>query len=164
MGAHQSPSNQTDTWLTPPEIIAALGPFDLDPCAAPIPRPFETAKTTITKPCCGLSLPWRSDARVFCNPPYGGPSIITPWMRKMAGHNHGTALIFARTETAMFHRYVWERASAIFFFEGRLYFHRPNGMRAAANAGAPSCLVAYGAYDAERLQQYTRPGKFLKLS
>jgi hypothetical protein len=26
---------KTDCWLTPPEIIRALGPFDLDPCAAP---------------------------------------------------------------------------------------------------------------------------------
>lgn len=30
-----------DEWLTPPEIIKALGPFDLDPCA-PINRPWST--------------------------------------------------------------------------------------------------------------------------
>lgn len=31
--------NYSDEWYTPPEIIEALGEFDLDPCAAP-PR-FE---------------------------------------------------------------------------------------------------------------------------
>lgn len=63
----------------------------------------------------------------------------------------------------MFHTYVWERATAVFFFKGRLYFHYPDGTRAAANAGAPSCLVAYGIEDARRLKKYARPGKFLAL-
>ena len=36
------------------------------------------------------------------NPPYGPPPVIGPWMRRMAAHGHGTALIFARTETAIF--------------------------------------------------------------
>lgn len=59
--------------------------------------------------------------------------------------------------------YVWERATAVFFFKGRLFFHYPDGRRAAANAGAPSCLVAYGERDAARLGMYRRPGKFLSL-
>ena len=34
--AHQRPHRgASDVWLTPPEIIDAVGPFDLDPCAAP---------------------------------------------------------------------------------------------------------------------------------
>lgn len=161
MGSHHPPKFQTDTWLTPPEIIESLGPFDFDPCAAPIPRPFETASTMLTRPDDGLVEAWRG--RVWLNPPYGGPNIITPWMRRMAEHDHGTALIFARTETAMFHEYVWGCASAVFFFKGRLHFHYPDGTRAAANAGAPSCLVAYGIEDAHRLKKYAHPGKFLPL-
>lgn len=140
MGAHHSPRFQTDTWLTPPEIIDALGPFDFDPCAAPEPRPFDTATSMVAKPFDGLEIAWLG--RTWLNPPYGGPNIITPWMHRLSEHNHGTALIFARTETAMFHAYVWARASAVFFFKGRLHFHYPDGTRAAANAGAPSCLVA----------------------
>lgn len=35
MGSHQSARAKTTTWLTPPELIQALGPFDLDPCASP---------------------------------------------------------------------------------------------------------------------------------
>ena len=30
MGAHQSHRAKTTTWLTPPHIIEAVGPFDLD--------------------------------------------------------------------------------------------------------------------------------------
>ena len=36
-----------DEWLTPPEIIQALGHFDLDPCS-PIDRPWPTAKVRQT--------------------------------------------------------------------------------------------------------------------
>ena len=42
MGGHQAATMGTDEWLTPPEIIKALGPFDLDPCS-PITRPWDTA-------------------------------------------------------------------------------------------------------------------------
>ena len=35
LSSHQRPHRgATDVWLTPPHMIAALGPFDLDPCAA----------------------------------------------------------------------------------------------------------------------------------
>ncbi len=44
MGSHQSPRMKTDEWLTPPCILEALGPFDLDPCAVAGPfRPWPTA-------------------------------------------------------------------------------------------------------------------------
>lgn len=34
LSGHQRPNaGLSDDWLTPPEIIEALGPFDLDPCA-----------------------------------------------------------------------------------------------------------------------------------
>ena len=150
MGTHQSASMLSDEWLTPPEVLAALGPFDLDPCACSIPRPWPTAARHYTREDNGLTKPWAG--RVFCNPPYGGPSVVGPWMRRMADHATGVALIFARTETELFHETVWQRASGVLFLKGRLFFHRPDGGRAAANAGAPSCLVAYGASDAERLR------------
>lgn len=61
----------TDTWLTPPYIVKALGTFDLDPCAAPAPRPWEFAPNNydITQGQDGTVLPW--SGRVWCNPPYG---------------------------------------------------------------------------------------------
>ena len=161
MGTHQSASMLSDEWLTPPHIIAALGEFDLDPCACSEPRPWATAKRHYTRGDNGLRQPW--DGRVWCNPPYGGPSVVGPWMRRMKDHGRGTALIFARTETEVFHDTVWERATGVLFFVGRLYFHRRDGSRAVANAGAPSCLVAYGQRDLEILLRSGLPGKMVAL-
>jgi hypothetical protein len=161
IGAHHSPRFETKVWLTPPDILAAMGAFDLDPCAAPEPRPWATAAQHYTRADDGLTKPWAG--RVWLNPPYGGPAIIGPWMRRMAAHNHGTALIFARTETTMFHRCVWEAASGVLFLEGRLFFHRPDGTRADGNAGAPSCLVAYGREDADLLALKPVKGHYVPL-
>jgi hypothetical protein len=84
-------------------------------------------------------------------------------MRRMVEHGVGTALIFARTETAVFFETVWRAATAVLFIEGRLFFHRPDGSRAPANAGAPSCLVAYGQNDASQLKRSGIRGQFVPL-
>jgi len=139
MSEHQSSQAKTVEWLTPPEIVKALGPFDLDP-ATPINRPWDTAKKHYNVHDDGLNQPWAG--RVWMNPPYGKDTPF--WMRRLAYHGNGIALIFARTETAMFFESVWPKASAIFFFEGRLNFHFPDGSRCPSNSGAPSVLVAYG--------------------
>lgn len=146
-GIHTLPNRgATDEWLTPPEIIEALGPFDLDP-AAPVERPWPTAGAHYTIEDDGLSRPWFG--RVWLNPPYGAQ--VTTWLERLADHGRGTALIAARTETEVFHRFVWGRASALLFFHGRLFFHYPDGRRAKSNAGHGSVLVAYGDVDADRL-------------
>jgi hypothetical protein len=142
MGSHQSARAVTTTWLTPPELIDEFGPFDLDPCAAPSPRPWPTAKRHIELPEDGLAADWGASF-VWCNPPYSLEAW--DWMEKLADHGNGIGLVFARTETAGFVRTVWERADAVLFLHGRLHFHYPDGTRAAANSGAPSVLVAYGA-------------------
>lgn len=160
MGGHHSPAMLKDEWLTPPEIIRALGPFDLDPCA-PIVRPWEMANEHYTIEDNGLRKPWHQ--RVWMNPPYGGPSIVGPWLRRMADHGRGTALIFARTETELFFETVWNRATALLFMRGRLHFHHVDGKRAAHNAGAPSVLIAYGDDDAARLAACGIEGKFIRL-
>jgi hypothetical protein len=155
MGGHQSTAALKDEWLTPPSIITALGPFDLDPCA-PIDRPWETAREHYTINDDGYARPWFG--RVWLNPPYG--SDTGRWLRKLSEHGNGIALVFARTETEAFHRYVWPSADALFFFAGRLYFRHVTGQRANANAGAPSVLIAYGRENAERLRDFGWPGKY----
>jgi hypothetical protein len=164
MGSHQSAAMLKDEWLTPPEIIDALGgpdSFDLDPCA-PIKRPWDMAKEHFTIADNGLLKPWHG--RVWFNPPYGGPKIVGPWMRRMADHGHGTTLIFARTETELFFETVWAKATALLFLRGRLYFHHVDGVRADANAGAPSVLIAYGEDDAAILCNCSIKGQFVRLS
>lgn len=141
MGSHQSPAAITDEWLTPPEILAALGAFDLDPCAPhESRRPWAMAAKHYDQEQDGLSQPWHG--RVWLNPPYGRET--GKWLRRLAEHGDGIALIFARTETDMFFQHVWDRADAVLFLRGRLHFHYVDGRRAPNNGGAPSCLVAYG--------------------
>jgi len=139
LSGHQSARMKNDEWLTPPEIVKALGHFDLDPCA-PIVRPWETAARHFTVEDDGLVQPWHG--RVWCNPPFGREAV--KWLRRMAAHGNGVALIPARTETAMFYETVWGAADAVLFMQGRPHFHYVDGRRAAANSGAPICLVAYG--------------------
>lgn len=158
MGGHQSQRAGKDEWLTPPAIINALGPFDLDPCA-PIIRPWPTAANHYTILDNGLAQPWFG--RVWCNPPYGRET--GEWLGRLSAHGRGTALIFARTETDMFFRCVWDRADALLFLRGRLHFHHVDGTRAAANAGAPSVLVAYGPEDRERLAGCSIDGQLVRL-
>jgi hypothetical protein len=156
MSSHQSASSESEVWLTPPDILAGLGQFDLDPCAAPEPRPWPTAKEHFTRADDGFNRPWKG--RVFLNPPYGNAASNARWLERLADHNHGTALIFARTETEAFHEQVWPKAAAILFFKGRLHFHHPDGRRAKDNGGAPSCLIAYGPVDAVKLEHAHRRG------
>ena len=147
----------TDIWLTPPEIIQALGQFDLDPCAH-IEQPWETAKTMYTIEDDGFSKEWFG--RVWMNPPY---SEIGRWMQKLCNHGNGIALTFARTETHYFHNYVWGKATAVFFFDGRIFFHRGNGVKAKNNAGAPSVLIAYGRENAKALKTCKLRGFYTEL-
>ena len=171
IGSHTKPNQgTTNTWLTPPALIDALGPFDLDPCAAPSPRPWLTAARHIELPEDGLAASWSAPRctaceklsdpknlclvtpyRCFINPPYG--KEVDAWLDKLSTHGSGLALIFARTETATWHRYIWPRAHSIFFFNGRLWFHHPDGKRGSSNAGGPSALVSYSVPDTECLMK-----------
>lgn len=160
IGSHTRPNRgATDTWLTPKEIVRALGPFDLDPCAAPEPRPWWTALRHIALPLDGLMASW-NDERVWLNPPYG--SQTGKWLKRLAAHGKGTALVFARTETKDWHEHIWPEATGVLFLEGRLHFHYPTGARARANAGGPSALIAYGEYDAARLAAASVEGFHIK--
>jgi hypothetical protein len=158
VGGHTRPNNgRTNDWITPNYILEALGPFDLDPCACD-PQPWPTAQRMYTCADNGLYKTW--EGRIWLNPPYGAD--IGSWMALMAQHNHGTALVFARTETAWFVESVWGKASALLFLYGRLHFCYPTGQRAEANSGGPSVLIAYGAEDAEVLRTCGLPGSLVK--
>lgn len=159
IGGHQSSRNLSDVWLTPPWILAHLGEFDLDPCGAPPPRPWETARHSISLPRDGLADTWHG--RVWLNPPYSSAAAL--WLRRMADHQHGTALVFARTDTAWFQDHVLSSASSLFFLRGRVRFHRQDGIQARDNGGAPSVLVSYGDMDAEILSELPLAGQYVSL-
>ena len=132
--------------MTPPEWIKALGRFDLDP-ACPPDMPWPTAAKMLTKAQDGLTAEWHG--RVWLNPPFGSEAAL--WLRRMAAHGNGIALIPARTETAMFYESVWGKADAVCFVKGRPHFHRTDGSRAPFNSGAPIALIAYGSDNVFRL-------------
>lgn len=164
---------KSDEWYTPPAIITALGgwqAFDLDPCA-PIVQPHPTALRRLTLADDGLVHAWRG--RVWLNPPYS-QRPYRAFMQRMAAHMHGTALIFARTETGAFATLVWDVATALLFLRGRLSFlgadgqpkqrtNRDGSAGGPENAGAPSVLVAYGLRDADVLAGCGLVGAFVPL-
>ena len=137
LGSHQRTVGKSQDWITPKHIIDALGPFDLDPCAA-WPRPWACAAVNNTAT--GLEMEW--GGAVWLNPPFDRYQV-GKWVRKLANHGNGIALLHARTEADWFVP-VWEKASAILFLSDRLYFHYPDGRRAEANSGAPAVLAAFG--------------------
>lgn len=78
-------TNNNDEWLTPLNIINALGEFNLDPCS-PIKRPWDTAKNHYSlNDGDGLLLPWHG--RIWLNPPYGRDTF--KWLEKLSNHQGG---------------------------------------------------------------------------
>lgn len=142
-GIHTKPNNGlSNDWITPEWVIKALGPFDLDPCASAV-QPWRTARRMISPPNDGLAKRWRG--RVWMNSPYG--QKLKMWIERLADHGNGIALVPGRTEVeSWFWPFIWERATAILFFRGRLYFHRPDGAR-LGNAGHGSVLAIYGTHN-----------------
>lgn len=132
-----------EEWLTPPKMVQALGAFDLDPCSASN-MPWVLARDAYTKEQDGLLHNWRG--RVWLNPPYGNKT--DRWLKRMAQHGNGIALIFARTETRMFFDYVWNIAYGLYFIKGRISFYNEDGTRGDYSGGAPSVLIAYSLEDA----------------
>ena len=96
-------TNYSDEWYTPPRIVSALGPFDLDPSAGPM----NHAARNIRHPEeCGLSVEW--SGRVWLNPPY---SNVHEWLAKFVAHGDGITLVNARPETQWFQRLVANAAA-----------------------------------------------------
>lgn len=133
IGGHNLPNKgATDVWLTPLEIILALGEFDLDPCGE---QNHPTAKIIYSE--CGLMQRWFG--RVWLNPPYSG---VEAWLDRLAAHGKGIALVFARVETKWAQR-ILPKAKSVFFPAGRIYFLTQH-LERKGNAGAPSMFIAFG--------------------
>lgn len=131
----------TVTWLTPPDWIEKLGPFDLDPCCPPV-MPWPTAARMLTEKHDGLATPW--EGRVWLNPPFGRQAKAHLWVAKLQQHGNGIGLTHACVETGMFYDSVWYKADAICFPQGRPHFYYEDGTRADFNSGAAMALFAYG--------------------
>ena len=99
----------SDEWYTPKEVLKALGRFDLDPCA-PVRPLWPTAEVMYDRNMNGLSLKW--EGRVWLNPPYSRP-LIEQFVRKLAEHGNGIALLFNRCDSKMFQDVIFEKATGM---------------------------------------------------
>lgn len=145
--AHESSRNESFEWYTPPEIFEGLGlRFDLDPCSPGEGKSFVPADRHYTIHDDGLSSPW--SGTVFVNPPYGPE---TPkWMRKLAEHGDGIALVFSRTDVKWFQE-VGVKADLVCFVSGRIKFFKGSIDERGGTPGAGSMLLAYGDKSAKAL-------------
>lgn len=117
-------SSATPEWSTPQDFFDTLDKefhFTLDPCST-----HENAKCKkhYTKVENGLTQDWSGEI-VFCNPPYGAKSTAE-WIKKCSEEASKpdttvVMLIPARTDTAAFHDYIYQKAE-IRFVRGRLKF------------------------------------------
>lgn len=159
VGGHQSANITTNEWLTPPEVLAKLGPFDLDPCS-PVNRPWDTAKTHYTILDNGLVKPWFG--RVWLNPPYG--DLMTAWLKLMSEHGNGLTLIFNRSDRNDVHDYCLAKADSMLLVRQRFTFYRTDGTLADSNGGAPNVFFSYGEMNAQALEECGIKGRHIPLN
>lgn len=152
-------TQSSDEWYTPKEIIDALGEFDLDPCA-PIEPLWPTAKLMYNKNIDGLKQDW--SGRVWLNPPYSRP-LIEQFVKKLATHGNGIALLFNRCDSKMFQDIIFEKATAMKFLRSRIKFFRPDGTQ-GGSPGCGSILIAFGKENAEILKNCSIEGKYIQLN
>ena len=148
-GRSDLPNARKAEWYTPPAIFDALGlRFDLDPCCPPGGLSWIPTENFYAPPADGLALPWHG--RVWLNPPYGTRDHA--WVDRLAAHGDGIALVFARTDSAWWHRAA-QSSDAICFLRRRLVFVDRHGEPASNNGGSPSTLIGWGAACASALQR-----------
>lgn len=123
-----------DTTLTPLDLIEKLGGFDFDPCGY---AGHPTAKDMIVWPQDGLLRPWIGS--VWCNPPYSDPG---PWMKRMARHSNGIALVLCSTDTEWFQDTA-KSAEHFLFMKGRPRFLRTD--RTEVGLMRATVLIGWGA-------------------
>lgn len=147
----------SDTWLTPPELVRLLGPFDLDPCCPP-KMPWKTARRMVHQPQDGLAVKW--GGLVWCNPPYSEP---LPWIRRMAEHREGIMLLPAKSPETRWGQELLASADLLLMLKGRLLFHYVDGTRSKGK-WSPYLLAAYGKQCQARLRNitYLYPGVLLR--
>ena len=137
---HERPGEgETNEWYTPKTFFTQLGEhitFDLDPCSPGVGVSHVPARRVFTKDDDGLTQQW--EGLVFCNPPYGRE--VGLWAEKCAAHGNSMALVFARVDTAWFHKAV-ATADGVFFLAGRVKFHKAPTKVTPVPVPALSCGV-----------------------
>lgn len=164
-------SSAEEKWQTPPEVFQLLDEefrFTLDPCAQHDSAKCEKYYTPEED---GLAQSWEGET-VFVNPPYNKPEEVckskckkkrcvergyhitervpgqVDWVKKSYEESRkpGTTVVMlipARTDTEMFHDYIYGRAE-IRFLRGRIKFINPTTKEPGDAAPFPSMIVVFG--------------------
>lgn len=151
-------TKSSDEYYTPKDLMDKLGTFDTDPCS-PIERPFDTARIHYTKEDDGLTKDW--EGVVWLNPPYSKP-LLDGFVRKLADHNNGMALLVNRTDNLLFYNIIFQKAKSMFVLRKRIKFLTPDGKTKSPMFG--SVLVAFGDECDNRLRNLKIEGKYIKLN
>lgn len=117
-----------DRYCTPQPIKTRLvdqlgGLADLDPCYDPRGLRLARLCYDIRQGQNGLNLRWHG--HVWLNPPYSKPG---PWLERAARHywaglvDSVTCIVNVQPGSRYWHRWVWEKATAVCFLEGRVAF------------------------------------------
>lgn len=141
-------SSNDETWRTPRSLFDSLDEefgFSLDAAAlsssALVPGNWfgPDHVDPVRRDCLTVNwLEYSGGGSVFMNPPYGRK--IGLFMAKAASYSdlRVVCLVPARTDTAWFHDYVFDRGASVRFLRGRLKFN--DGPNAAP---FPSAIVIY---------------------
>lgn len=146
-------------WQTPPDVVKALGKFDLDPCAS-TRQAFRTARVMWNKRQDGLSREWFG--RVWLNPPFD-PHLLPKFLSMMVEHNNGIALVPVSVTTKWWKNLVWPYAHSILFLHEKLVFYR--GKRRSATPRShmdrSEALVAFGRKNTTALKRSRIAGQLV---
>lgn len=140
-----------DLLQTPAWVWRALGPVDLDPCAA-LNTAIGRTNYVIERGQNGLLLAWHGF--VFCNPPF---SQKEQWAQRMVAHGNGILILPERGSAPWFGPLAL--AAGAYWVMGR----KVNfiGGRSTNNVG--SVLFPFGLEARNRILQSRLPGHFVEV-
>ncbi len=142
--------NTSDDFLTPPEIVEAMGQFDLDPCSSHRQHKRLACQEYRFPEDNGLLLPWHGS--VFVNPPF---SELQAWINRFTVHGDGVLLVPARVEVSWFWK-LWHACDGIFFTKGPVKYLCPEGKSPPRFFGGAFC--AMGELNVQRLHKIPLKG------
>ena len=128
-------------YYTHPDLVGALGPFDIDVCTGEF-RPWSHAPINYTLKEDGLAQDW-GGKKAWGNFPFDRYGI-TAWYKKFSDNNNGCALQIGKTDTQWFRGYVKPFATSMLLMDQRIYFYKRSGERHEANCGGAPIIVNYG--------------------
>lgn len=137
-----------------------IGKDKLEKTMKQIAKLWQTATQMYNKNHDGLTKDWVG--RVWLNPPYSRP-LIERFVKRLAEHGNGIALLFNRCDSKMFQDVIFEKATAMKFLRNRIRFFRPDGTR-GDSPGCGSILIAFGEDNADILRTCNIAGKYVRIN